>query len=122
MAHHQLRAAAEAHIGPLLQRYSTQLSHFHSYVPFVLQPTHKYVPFAALDLFGAVRLSSVVNWIATGVFDPAPAAENGSASGEKGKKAKTKKERASLLQECFGILVVVFGGETFLGQSSLSGQ
>jgi hypothetical protein len=37
------------------------------------------------------------------------------SSGKKSVKSKTK-PRASVLQECFGILVVVFGGETFLGE------
>lgn len=118
MAHHQLRSAVEAHVGPLLKHYSPQLTKYHNYVPMVLSPVHKYLPFAALDLVGAMRLSSVVNWIASSASDASPAVENGVIS-EKGKKVKVKKERASLLQECLGILVVVFGGETFLGESMI---
>jgi len=53
-------------------------------------------PLGVLDLYGAHRLSVVVNWIAT---------DNGKRSA---------KARASALQEVVGILIVLFGGETFL--------
>lgn len=92
------------------------LSQLSAYVPPLLTPMHPALPFPILDLFGAMRLSSVVNWFATGAFDapPAKAVENG----EKGTPSKRvrapQRRRATLLQECFGILVIVFGGETFL--------
>jgi hypothetical protein len=91
----------------------------HSYLPPLLGPIHPYFPFAPVDVFGAMRLSSVVDWMAGGAFD-APAAvvvANGAdeKSGSKRVKKVETRARASVLQECFGILVVVFGGETFLG-------
>ncbi|KIR68776.1 hypothetical protein I314_01201 [Cryptococcus bacillisporus CA1873] len=81
----------------------------------VLTPIHpRYLPFPLVDLYGAMRLSSVANWMATGAFDPPSPATNKSGKGKKGKAMGAKKERATVLQEVFGILVVVFGGETFL--------
>jgi len=64
-------------------------------------PLHPIFPFPLIDLFGAMRLSSVVDWMASGAMDP-PTAK------------PAKKARPSLLQELFGIMVIVFGGETFL--------
>lgn len=85
----------------------------------VLTPIHpQYLPFPLVDLYGAMRLSSVVNWMATGAFDPPSPATNKSEKGKKGKALGVNKERATALQEVFGILVVVFGGETFLGTNS----
>ncbi|WWC86819.1 uncharacterized protein L201_001698 [Kwoniella dendrophila CBS 6074] len=77
----------------------------------LLQPAHPSFPFAPIDVIGAMRLSSVINWIATGVFDPQPTTTPG-----KTKKGKivVKKERATLWQELAGLMIVVFGGETFL--------
>lgn len=65
----------------------------YGHVPALLAPLHPYAPVGLLDVFGAARLSMGVNWV---------------ASDTKGK------PRASFLQEALGILVVVFGGETFL--------
>ena len=71
------------------------------HIPRVTQPLHAAFPFPLIDIFGAMRLSSVVNWIATGALDP-PASK------------RVNQTRASLLQEMLGLMVVVFGGETFL--------
>lgn len=68
------------------------------YVPPLLAPVHWLCPVGILDIYSAHRLSVVVNWI---------------ASDTKGK------ARASALQEVVGILVVLFGGETFLGEYQL---
>lgn len=85
----------------------------------VLTPIHlRYFPFPLLDLYGAMRLSSVVNWMASGVFDPPSPSSNRAEKGKKDKALGVNKERATALQEVFGILVVVFGGETFLGTSN----
>jgi hypothetical protein len=90
------------------------LSHIHTYLPHLLAPTHPYLPFGLIDLFGAARLSLIIDWIASGVFDP-PAPEHEVRSKTKKKKIATKtRSRATLLQELFGLMVVLFGGETFL--------
>jgi hypothetical protein len=65
----------------------------YGHVPALLAPLHPYAPVGALDVFGAARLSMGVNWV---------------ASDTKGR------PRASYLQEALGMLIVVFGGETFL--------
>ncbi|WRT64696.1 uncharacterized protein IL334_001630 [Kwoniella shivajii] len=76
----------------------------------ILTPIHPSFPFAIIDLIGAMRLSSVINWIASGVFDPLPL-----TTPSKGrKKYGATKERATLWQELVGLMIVVFGGETFL--------
>ncbi|BEI92579.1 uncharacterized protein CcaverHIS019_0502070 [Cutaneotrichosporon cavernicola] len=62
-------------------------------VPALLAPLHPYAPVGALDIFGAARLSMGINWV---------------ASDTKGR------SRATFLQEALGMLVIVFGGETFL--------
>ncbi|RXK36296.1 hypothetical protein M231_06432 [Tremella mesenterica] len=82
-----------------------------SYVRSLAQPIHPYFPIAPLDIFGAMRLSSVVDWYARGVFD------DHLNDGEKTIQSSKRKQnsRASLLQELTGIMVIVFGGETFLG-------
>lgn len=99
------------------------LTALHSYVPPLLAPTHPMIPYGPLDLFGASRLSMVVNWIASGAFDPPPANEVGATYAEKKKLRKKAnaagKKRATLLQELFGLMVVIFGGETFLCESRL---
>ena len=95
----------------------TSIAALHGYITPLLVPTHPYVPFGLIDLYGASRLSVVIDWIASGVFDPPALTDN---DGQKGKKKKGKsvvKPRASLLQEVFGLMVVVFGGETFLSMS-----
>ncbi|WVW78383.1 hypothetical protein I302_100337 [Kwoniella bestiolae CBS 10118] len=83
----------------------TSLNSLHDALSPLLSPVHPSFPFAPIDVVGAMRLSSVINWIATGVFDPQPVG--------KGKKG-TKKDRASIWQELAGLMIVVFGGETFL--------
>ena len=115
---------------------ATSLSALHAYIPPLLTPVHDSFPFPLLDIFGAMRLSMFVNFIATGVFDPPPTqtAEssnvdgvidekaNGPSDGIAGSKKRRKatkgkshsKPRPGLLQELFGIAVVVFGPETFL--------
>lgn len=87
------------------------LQSLHGYIPGLLTPTHPYIPFGLIDLYGASRLSCVIEWIASGVFDP----PSPSSTTEK-KGAKAVKPRATLLQELFGLMVVLFGGETFLGE------
>lgn len=70
------------------------LAALYSYVPAVTTPLHSlWLPVGLLDLYGAIRLSMAVNWIA------------GDTKG---------KPRASALQEVIGILIIVFGGDTFL--------
>ncbi|WVF69730.1 hypothetical protein IAT40_004509 [Kwoniella sp. CBS 6097] len=90
---------------------ASTLTTLHTQLRPLFAPIHPAFPFPPIDLIGAMRLSSVVEWMATGVFDP-PAPSTPS----KGKKGgnSTKKERASIWQELVGLMVVVFGGETFL--------
>ena len=64
-------------------------------------PLHPSFPFSLIDIFGAMRISSIVNWVATSALHP-PSTKVGS------------KARPSLLQELFGLMVVILGGETFL--------
>nr|XP_031860573.1 uncharacterized protein CI109_003904 [Kwoniella shandongensis]KAA5527645.1 hypothetical protein CI109_003904 [Kwoniella shandongensis] len=95
---------------------TSALSTVNAYLPKVLTPIHPAFPYPIIDLFGAMRLSSVVDWMARGVFDSPlpPDTPTKDKSRKGGKLMIKKKERASALQECIGILVVVFGGETFL--------
>lgn len=72
------------------------LATLYDYVPVVCTPLNSWLPVGLIDLYGAIRLSMGVNWI---------------ASDTKGK------PRSTILQEVIGILIVVFGGETFLGES-----
>lgn len=60
------------------------------------------LPFPILDVLGAMRLSMVVDQISR-------AAASTAGPG------RPNRVRSTGLQEAFGILVVVFGGETFLG-------
>jgi len=97
------------------------LTRLHAFVPALLAPTHAYLPFGLIDIYGAARLSLIINWIATGGFEPEEkvvAEGKGVVVDEKGREAvvktKVKRNRGSLLQELFGLMVVVFGGETFL--------
>lgn len=96
----------------------------------LLRPiSSRYLPYGPLDVYGALRLSQIVIWIASGAFDAPVNAQV--ESGEKIKRKKKKKvttaTRASpgtervVLRELFGLMIVVFGGETFLGESSVSG-
>ncbi|ODO08691.1 hypothetical protein L198_00424 [Cryptococcus wingfieldii CBS 7118] len=90
----------------------------HATLQPLLAPVHPlYCPFPLIDLYGAMRLSSVVNWIASGAFGP-PASPPKGAKGKRGKGQVAKRARPSALQEVAGIMVVVFGGETFLAMST----
>ena len=80
-----------------------------SYAFRLTSPVHPSFPFPLIDIFGAMRLSSVVNWMAGGALDP-PSVNKGSG----------KRSRPSLLQELFALMVIVFGGETFLCMSLFS--
>lgn len=89
-------------------------------------------------------MSLIVIWVATGAFSAPPLPEasatssidstpgfvdaRGDVSGKlskgqkknkalKGRNARWLKERPAVMQELFGLMVVVFGGETFLGES-----
>jgi hypothetical protein len=74
--------------------YAESLAPAYAYIPPLLAPRWPFLV-GVLDLYSAHRLSVVVNWIAT---------ENG----------QNRAKRATALQEIMGILVVLFGGETFL--------
>lgn len=126
-------AMSSGHHLPLNTMDYLALSRMASYLPNLTAPIHPYFPFGLLDLIGAMRLSSVVNWMASGVFDePAPTDStiqhpevSGPVSSEKktGKKKNAVKAiakgRATLLQELFGLMVVVFGPETFLSKQAV---
>jgi len=88
------------------------LTRLHTVVPALLAPTHPYIPFGLIDIYGAARLSLIINWIATGGFEPEVKGVEG--VNEKGDVEPVIRPRGSLLQELFGLMVVVFGGETFL--------
>jgi hypothetical protein len=62
------------------------------------------LPFPILDVLGAMRLSMVVDQISRAAASTGPGG--------------AKRVRSTGLQEAFGILVVVFGGETFLGKET----
>jgi len=97
-----------------IKPYSTYLTPYIPYLSPLLEPIHPNFPFAPIDLFGAMRLSSVVNWMASGAFDPPATVE----VNEKGKKVASvikARKRPPLLRELMGLLIVVFGPETFLG-------
>jgi hypothetical protein len=65
-------------------------------------PVHPdYLPFAWLDVLGAVRLSIFIDQFAR--------QRNGVKSNEQG-----SGKRGTWLQECCGMLVLMFGGETLL--------
>ncbi|WVQ98124.1 hypothetical protein IAU59_005246 [Kwoniella sp. CBS 9459] len=90
---------------------ASTLSLLNSQLRPLFTPIHPAFPFPPIDLIGAMRLSSVVEWMATGVFDPpAPTTPVKGKKGGKGVNAA----RASIWQELLGLMVVVFGGETFL--------
>lgn len=94
--------------------YSTYVTPYVDYLPTLLTPIHPNFPFAPLDVIGAMRISSVVNWIAGGAFEPAVVVE----VNKKGKtvtRAVKPKTRATLARELTGLMIVVFGPETFLG-------
>jgi hypothetical protein len=103
-----------AHLAPYtayIKPWSTYLSPYVPYLSPLLEPIHPNFPFAPIDIFGAMRLSSVVNWMASGAFDPPAVVE----LNEKGKKVAVKeRKRPPLLRELMGLMIVVFGPETFL--------
>lgn len=68
----------------------------YGYVPHLVTPMHTFCPVGPFDIFGAMRLSMGVNFMALG------------AAKDRGLK------RSSLLQECLGIAVLLYGGETFV--------
>ncbi|KAL7420040.1 hypothetical protein Q5752_005005 [Cryptotrichosporon argae] len=82
------------------------LARAHALLPPLLTPLHRALPFALLDLIGAARLSSVINWAATGVFDAPGTARARDSDGTH--------RRATALQELVGLMLIVFGPETFL--------
>ena len=97
-----------------IKPYSTLVTPYTGYLPTLLTPIHPNFPFAPLDVIGAMRLSSIVNWIAGGAFDEPDEVE----VNEKGKKVSQvvkPRVRATLLRELTGLMIVVFGPETFLG-------
>lgn len=59
----------------------------------------------------------IVNWIASGAFDPPTSESAGEKKAGKGK--AVTRARATVWQEVFGLMVVVFGGETFLCESGV---
>ncbi|ORY30360.1 hypothetical protein BCR39DRAFT_587910 [Naematelia encephala] len=77
---------------------ASTISSTRSFLPYLTTPVHPWIPFGLIDVFGFYRLPGVINWIASGVFDP----------------NHPKGQRSTLLQELFGLCVVLFGGETFL--------
>ncbi|WVR04686.1 hypothetical protein IAU60_001697 [Kwoniella sp. DSM 27419] len=100
----------------MLSEAVTALTTMDTHLKPLFAPIHPAFPFGIIDLVGAMRLSSVIEWMATGVFDP-PTPTTPSGKGKKIAQAK-RAPRASLLQELLGLLVVVFGGETFLAMCS----
>jgi hypothetical protein len=107
-------AAQLAPYTAFVKPYSTYVTPYIGYLPTLLTPIHPNFPFAPLDVIGAMRLSSVVNWIAGGVFEPAVVVE----VDKKGKtvtRAVKPRVRATLVRELTGLMIVVFGPETFLG-------
>nr|ODN93718.1 hypothetical protein L204_04902 [Cryptococcus depauperatus CBS 7855] len=78
----------------------------------ILTPVHSSFPFPLIDVYVAMRLSLIADWMARGVFDP-PSLVVGVKEKHKSKD-RNGKRRAGVLQEVVGIMVVVFGGETFL--------
>lgn len=67
-------------------------------------PDSTYLPFPILDLLGAIRLSIFVDqYVRSKSKIPDDKVDEGG-------------RRPTFLQEAFGIAVLVFGGETFLGE------
>lgn len=77
-------------------------------------PLGHYLPWAPLDIYGAIRLSQIVYWVSKGAVGT-ESRESDSTCSKSGNKAQVL-HRPGVLQECFGILIVLFGGETFLGR------
>jgi hypothetical protein len=88
---------------------SMTLARIHRHVPPLLAPIHPLLPYGLIDIVGAMRLSFVVNWMASGVFDVSK-----DTTRKGGRIKNLPRLRATLLQELAGIMIVVFGGETFL--------
>lgn len=107
-------AAQLAPYTAFVKPYSTYATPYVGYLPTLLSPIHPNFPFAPLDVVGAMRLSSVVNWVAGGASEPAVVVE----VNEKGKtvtRPVKPKARATLARELAGLMIIVFGPETFLG-------
>lgn len=96
-----------------IKPYSTYITPYVPYLSPLLEPIHPNFPFAPIDVFGAMRLSSVVNWMASGAFDP-PAETLVNEKGKKVISAVKERRRPPLLRELTGLMIVVFGPETFL--------
>jgi hypothetical protein len=94
------------------------LASVHPYLTPLHTAIHPRIPFAPLDIYGAIRLSQVIEWIATGVLSPSDDPNQPPAKSETKRVGKGKPQRAGVLQECMGLLVVLFGGETFLCECS----
>jgi hypothetical protein len=69
---------------------------------FTTQVHPDWFPFAWLDVLGAIRLSYFI--------DQFVRQSNGIKAGDNG-----TSKRPTFLQEAFGLLMLIFGGETFLG-------
>jgi hypothetical protein len=95
---------------------SSVLASVHRYIVPLHTSIHPYIPFTPLDIFGAIRLSQIISWISTGTLGNEPSSE---ATRPQTKGIKTRPlTQPGALQECLGILMVLFGGETFLGETS----
>lgn len=92
----------------------------HSYITPLHTSVHDYIPFAPLDIYGAIRLSQIIYWASTGVLDPDMPVDVAANTGKAKRMAKIiRRSRPNALQECMGLMIVLFGGETFLGKSHL---
>jgi hypothetical protein len=114
-------SAYAAHLAPytaMVKPYSTYFTPYVPYISALLEPVHPNFPFAPIDIFGAMRLSSVVNWMASGAFDPPAAVVLNEKTGKKVVSAVRPRARPPLLRELAGLLIVVFGPETFLAAFS----
>jgi hypothetical protein len=87
---------------------STAILSAYTHSQLTLFTTHvhpTYFPIAWLDLLGAIRLSYFVDLIVR------------EANGIKQGGESAKGRRPTFAQEAAGILMLIFGGETFLGES-----
>lgn len=101
-----------------LAPYTAFIKPYSTYVTPYLAPIHPNFPFAPLDVIGAMRLSSVINWIASGVFDPPQTTQINEKGGKSVAVAVKPRTRATLLRELTGLMIIIFGPETFLGMVS----
>lgn len=94
----------------------TVLAAMTPHIQLLCYPVHSHFPFGVLDIFGAIRLSQIIDWIARGVFDAPTAMPSDGVDRNRQKHRTVPIKRAAILQECLGLLLVLFGGETFLGE------